>query len=48
MGVKSQVHFLARDKAIKSNSKYKDGQYIYIYRVPIIQGQEVFGVISQW
>jgi hypothetical protein len=33
-----QIYFLARDKAIKSNSQCKDDQYICTHdRVPIVQ-----------
>jgi hypothetical protein len=37
---------LARDKLIKTIANKKDDQYIYIPhdKVPIVQGQEVFGV----
>jgi hypothetical protein len=47
MGIKTNT-FLGRDKIIKSNSQYKDDQYIYIPhdKVPIVEGQEVFGVIN--
>jgi hypothetical protein len=42
-----QIHFLARDKVIKAIANVKiTNIYIPHDKVPIVQGQEVFGVIN--